>query len=397
MDLVPFVIPFFLLAIMLELLWNARKQAGYYRINDTINSLSLGVLSTTSKLVLIDIAGLVYAWVQQDLAIVRWHLDGWLSFVLAFLVYDFCYYWFHRISHERKIFWASHVAHHQSEEYNLTTALRQTSTGFILSWVFYIPCFLLGMPAAIFVTVASAHLIYQFWIHTRFIPELGPLEKILVTASNHRVHHARNPHYIDKNYGGFFILWDRLFGTYKAEDTNLPVDYGITRGLNSWNPLWANVHIYAGMFRDSWHTPRWADKARVWLGRTGFVAPGTEKGPLQPHNFYNPPCSPGLKIYLLLQFVLVALLGASFDYFPEQLGVTVMQVLFGYLLLSLLLLGWILDGRQRALEYLRLALGLALLAFLPLPHYLQLATVVIVLVSALLYGYLVSKDTAVEN
>jgi sterol desaturase/sphingolipid hydroxylase (fatty acid hydroxylase superfamily) len=147
MDLVPYAIPFFLLAIAVELALDRYRKAGYYRTNDAINSLSLGVLSTASKLVLIDIAGRVYGWVQQDLAIVQWGLDGWISLVVAFVLYDFCYYWFHRISHERRIFWAAHVAHHQSEEYNLTTALRQTSTGFLLGWLFYVPCFLLGMPA----------------------------------------------------------------------------------------------------------------------------------------------------------------------------------------------------------------------------------------------------------
>ncbi|HET6593237.1 MAG TPA: sterol desaturase family protein, partial [Xanthomonadales bacterium] len=207
MDLVPYAIPFFLLAIALELALDRYRKTGYYRSNDAINSLSLGVLSTASKLVLIDIAGRVYAWVQQDLAIVEWSLSGWISLVVAFVLYDFCYYWFHRVSHERRIFWAAHVAHHQSEEYNLTTALRQTSTGFLLGWLFYVPCFLLGMPADVFVTVASANLIYQFWVHTRFVKTLGPLEFVLVTPMNHRVHHARNPEYIDRNYGGFFILW----------------------------------------------------------------------------------------------------------------------------------------------------------------------------------------------
>ncbi len=287
MDLVPYAIPFFLLAIAIELARDAYAKTGYYRTNDAINSLSLGVLSTTSKLVLIDIAGRVYAWVQQDLVIAEWRLEGWLSLVVAFVAYDFCYYWFHRISHERRIFWAAHVAHHQSEEYNLTTALRQTSTGFLLGWLFYLPLFLLGMPADVFVTVASANLIYQFWVHTRFIKTLGPLEYVLVTPMNHRVHHARNPDYIDRNYGGFFILWDRLFGTYKAEDPRLPIDYGITRGLNSWNPLWANVHVYSDMLSDTLRTPRLRDKLQGLVRQDGVRAarsgekPGAARQPLR--------------------------------------------------------------------------------------------------------------------
>jgi sterol desaturase/sphingolipid hydroxylase (fatty acid hydroxylase superfamily) len=385
MDLVPYAIPFFLLAIVLELVWDVRSGTHYYRTNDAINSLSLGVLSTTSKLVLIDIAGRVYAWVQEELTIVPWGLDGWLSLVVAFVLYDFCYYWFHRISHERRIFWAAHVAHHQSEEYNLSTALRQTSTGFLLSWLFYVPCFLLGMPAEAFVTVASANLIYQFWVHTRFVGTLGPLEKILVTPMNHRVHHARNPEYIDRNYGGFFILWDRLFGTYKAEDPQLPEDYGITRGLNSWNPVWANVHVYADMIRDSFRTPGLRNKLSIWYGRTDYVAPGVEKGPLRAGNRYDPPLEPGLKLYAFVQFVLLILVSLPILYSPDRLGPFGVPLLFGYLVVSLVILGWLLEARNRQWELLRLLLSLLVIVLLPLPVWLMSALAGLVVLTATVY------------
>jgi sterol desaturase/sphingolipid hydroxylase (fatty acid hydroxylase superfamily) len=382
MDLVPYAIPFFLLAIAAELAWNGHRKAGYYRSNDAINSLSLGVLSTASKLVLIDIAGRVYGWVQQDLAIVQWTLDGWLSLLVAFVAYDFFYYWFHRISHERRIFWAAHVAHHQSEEYNLTTALRQTSTGFLLGWLFYVPCFMLGMPADVFVTVASANLIYQFWVHTRFVRTLGPLEYVLVTPMNHRVHHARNPEYIDRNYGGFFILWDRLFGTYKAQDSRVPIDYGITRGLNSWNPLWANLHVYADMLRDTVRTPRLGDKLRVWYGRTGFVPPEVDKPPLQPGNHYDPPTSRALKSYTGVQFAGLIGVGLAMTYGSDRLGAQGLAVLYVYLLASLVILGWLLEGRKPGWEWLRLMASLLLIPLLPLPPWLRSLLPALVLVSA---------------
>jgi len=372
MDLVPFAIPLFLLAIAVELAWNGWTGAGYYRANDAINSLSLGVLSTTSKLVLIDIAGRVYAWVQEDLAVVQWQLDGWLSLVLAFVVYDFFYYWFHRISHERRIFWAAHVAHHQSEEYNLTTALRQTSTGFLLGWLFYVPCFMLGMPAEVFVTVASVNLIYQFWVHTRFVTTLGPLEYVLVTPMNHRVHHARNPEYIDKNYGGFFIIWDRLFGTYKAEDNRTAIDYGITRGLNSWNPLWANLHVYAGMARDTLQTPHLRDKLRVWYGPTGFVPPAVARSPVKPGNRYDPPVARGLTLYVAVQFAGMVALGLSLVYVAGRLELPATALLFAYLLASLVILGWLLEGSRLHWEWFRLLAGLLLVLVLPLDPGLQL-------------------------
>jgi len=371
MDLVPYAIPFFLLAIAAELGWNAYRKAGYYRSNDAINSLSLGVLSTASKLVLIDIAGRIYGWIQEHLAIAEWALDGWVSLAVAFVAYDFCYYWFHRMSHERRIFWAAHVAHHQSEEYNLTTALRQTSTGFLLGWLFYVPCFLLGMPADVFVTVASANLIYQFWVHTRFVRTLGPLEYVLVTPMNHRVHHARNPEYIDRNYGGFFILWDRLFGTYTAQDPRLPIDYGITRGLNSWNPVWANLHVYVEMVRDTLRTPRLQDKLRVWYGRTGFVAPGVVKPSVQPGNHYDPPASKALKIYVGVQFAGLVGVGLVMTYLADRLDTQELASLYLYLLASLVILGWLQEPGKPQLEWLRLGGSLLLLFLLPPQPWLQ--------------------------
>jgi len=393
MDLVPYAIPFFLLAIGAELAWNAHRKAGYYRSNDAINSLSLGVLSTASKLVMVDIAGRVYGWVQEDLAITQWPLEGWASLAVAFVAYDFCYYWFHRISHERRIFWAAHVAHHQSEEYNLTTALRQTSTGFLLGWLFYVPCFMLGMPAEVFVTVASANLIYQFWVHTRFVRTLGPLEYVLVTPMNHRVHHARNPEYIDKNYGGFFILWDRLFGTYKAQDPHLPIDYGITRGLNSWNPLWANLHVYVDMLRDTISTPRLRDKLKIWYGRTAFVAPGVDKPPVQPGNHYDPPASKPLKIYVGAQFAAMVAFGLVMTYLSDRLGADGLALMCVYLLASLVILGWLLEAGRPLWEWLRLSGSLVLIYLLSFQPWLQSLLGALVAVSAVAWLFVSRQGT----
>ncbi len=393
MDLVPYAIPFFLLAIAAELAWNAYRKTGYYRSNDAVNSLSLGVLSTASKLVMVDIAGRVYGWVQEELTITQWMLEGWVSLAVAFVAYDFCYYWFHRLSHERRIFWAAHVAHHQSEEYNLTTALRQTSTGFLIGWLFYVPCFMLGMPADVFVTVASANLIYQFWVHTRFVNTLGPLEYVLVTPMNHRVHHARNPEYIDKNYGGFFILWDRLFGTYRAEDSHLPIDYGITRGLNSWNPLWANLHVYVDMLRDTISTPRLSDKLKVWYGRTGFVPPGVDKPPVQPGSRYDPPASKSLKIYVGSQFAAMVAFGLAMTYLSDRLGADGLALMCIYLLASLVILGWLLEAGRPLWEWLRLSGSLVLISLLALQPWLQSLLAALVVVSAVAWFFISRQST----
>jgi sterol desaturase/sphingolipid hydroxylase (fatty acid hydroxylase superfamily) len=309
-----------------------------------------------------------------------WH------WVFAFVIYDFCYYLFHRLSHERKIFWAAHVAHHQSEEYNLSTALRQTSMSFLLSWVFYIPCFLIGMPAEMFVSVASINLIYQFWVHTRFIPELGPVEWLLVTPSNHRVHHARNANYIDKNYGGVFIVWDRLLGSYKREDKNEAADYGITRGLNSWNPLWANLHVYWSMLQDSRATRSWADKWKVWFGRTAYVPADIDKGPLSLGKRYNPSVGVALRNYILVQFLLAVGLAVVLIYLTATLAPSVVIALFFYLLLSLITFGWLFESKHQWVEYLRLGL-LPLLGFLVYQPVLILL-IIVALVSLLAFYWL---------
>ena len=360
MNYIELFIPIFALAIGFELLLNYRRGEKFYRVNDTINSISLGTLSTTSKLVLINIGALVYAWIQTTFDVAVWESVNWWMWGLAFIGYDFCYYWLHRMGHERKILWAAHVAHHQSEEYNLSTALRQTSCGFLLGWIFYIPCFLLGMPTELFVTVGSLNLIYQFWVHTRFVPELGPLEYLLVSPSNHRVHHARNKEYIDKNYGGVFILWDRIFGTYKREQADVPVDFGITRGLNSWNPLWANTHVYWEMFKDSLKTKRWSDKVRIWVGRTDYLPADIVKAPAEPGNAYNPPMLTAMRNYVLVQFFVLMVLGTLIKTIDPTQGQWQVPAVFIYLASALVSLGWLMEGRALWLEYLRLVAAPAL-------------------------------------
>jgi hypothetical protein len=234
--------------------------------------------------------------------------------VLAAVLYDFCYYWLHRLGHERTILWAAHVAHHQSEDYNLTTALRQTSTGFLFGWIFFIPMYLAGIPAEVVVTTGAINLIYQFWVHTEHVGKLGWYEWIFVTPSNHRVHHAQNDVYLDKNYGGLFILWDRLFGTYQEELDAEPVVFGIRGPLRSWNPVKALTHIYVDMARDSWHTANWRDKLRVWFSRTGWRPDDVAerfprmKSDLQTFERYNPQVPAMVSWYGVFQLVGVVLL-----------------------------------------------------------------------------------------
>jgi sterol desaturase/sphingolipid hydroxylase (fatty acid hydroxylase superfamily) len=313
-NLVVYAVPFFILAIIVELGYGLARHRNTFRLNDSVSSLFLGVLSQARRFVTLGMGGYIYYLITQYFSLPLLDAGDWATWVLALVLYDFCYYWLHRMGHERAVLWAAHVAHHQSEDYNLTTALRQTSTGFLLGWIFYIPMYLLGIPAEVVVTVGSINLIYQFWVHTEHLPKLGWYEWFFVTPSNHRVHHAQNELYLDRNYGGMFIIWDRLFGTFQEERDDEPPIYGIRGPLNSWNPVRALTHIYVDMARDSWHTARWRDKLGVWTGRTGWrpadVARRFPRGKNNLAQFrkFDPPTAPLLGCYAFFQLVVAVLL-----------------------------------------------------------------------------------------
>ena len=370
MNFVTYAVPFFLLLILVELAWGVLKGKNTYRVNDSLNSLSLGLLSTVTKFVFLNIGLIVFSKIEATHAIWAFQLDSYSHWLLGLLIYDFLYYWFHRISHERQFFWGSHVVHHQSEDYNLSTALRQTSTSFLTTWVFFIPCFFLGMPIYMYVSIATAHLVYQFWVHTQHIPKLGIFEWFFVTPSNHRVHHAQNADYIDKNYGGLLILWDRLFGTFEEDQEDQAPIYGIRTPLKSWNPLWANIHIYANMASDAWRAKNWMDKARVFWARTGWQPPDVaknyprEKSDLERFEKYGSTLTTTANIAVIAQYLLV-----SFFHFwgaqnASQLGLEVLWLTVVAQAHTLWVIGAVLDGKQlsRLLEYSRLVLlGLGLL------------------------------------
>ena len=203
------------------------------------------------------------------MALLRLPADSIAVWVGALLMYDLCYYWLHRAGHRVGVFWAAHVVHHQSEDYNLSTALRQTSSGALLGWIFYLPMAIIGVPPLVFGTVALIDLLYQFWVHTQQVGKLGWFDRWFCSPSNHRVHHAVNDRYLDRNYGGILIIWDRLFGTFHEEDDDEPCVYGTRAPLRSFNPLWANVEVYAALARDALRARSWWDKLRIW-----FMPPG---------------------------------------------------------------------------------------------------------------------------
>jgi len=369
MNFVTYAIPFFLLLIVIELAWGWSKGNNTYRVNDSLNSLSLGLLSTVTKFVFLNIGLLVFSRIEQNYAVWAFDMTSYAHWLVGLLFYDFLYYWFHRISHERQFFWGSHVVHHQSEDYNLSTALRQTSTSFLTTWVFFIPCFFLGMPIYMYVSIATAQLIYQFWVHTQHIPKLGFIEWFMVTPSNHRVHHAQNKDYIDKNYGGLLIVWDRLFGTFKEEDEQLQPIYGIRSPLNSWNPLWANIHIFISMARDAWLTTRWSDKFRVLWARTGWRPADVaarypaEKSDLNNFNKYDPQLRVKVNVGIIGQYFIVSIFHAWGAQQASQLSTELLWATVIAQAYTLIIIGALLEGKQTAgfLENTRLLVLAAML------------------------------------
>ncbi len=387
MDLIALAVPFFLLALIVEISVDRLKQTGYYRSNDAINSISAGILSTSTKYFTNIIQWIILGFVLSNFAIidmqVSWFdasLQGILLWIAAAIGWDFCYYWNHRFGHEISILWAAHAVHHQSEDYNLSTALRQTSSSFLFSWIFYVPLYVIGFPVEILVTVGAANLLYQFWVHTQHVNRLGVVDRILVTPSNHRVHHAQNERYIDKNYGGIFILWDRFFGTFAAENDADPVVFGVRKPLQSWNPFWANFQVYNYLLFDARQARRWQDKIGIWFRRTGWRPADVEaafpKHPTDLSQFqkYDPQLSVSRRRYVLLQFFVVILTAMIV---AEQYATKGAQaVLVPCLLLwtNLYTLGLLNEGQRHGARFELLRL----LVVLPLGLYAMHASLIII-------------------
>lgn len=390
MTVILYAIPGFFLLMALELAVDLYRKTGYYRLNDAIASLNIGMLSRVATILKTLIPLSIYGLVVDDVALFAWP-EGWHFWLLAFVLYDFLYYWNHRMGHEMSILWAAHVVHHSSEEYNLTTALRQTS-GSIINWLFFIPLALIGVPLEMMVSIAALNLVYQFWVHTRHVGRLGVLDRIIVTPSNHRVHHAQNDRYIDKNYGGVFILWDRMFGTFEPEDDNDPPIYGIRTPLKSWNPIWSNWHLYRQLILDSVETKRWSDKFRVWFGRTGWrpddvLANSPPKKRFDPATFrkFDIELSDKLGGYALIQLglALVVTLGLLLQFSTF----TTVEQLIGCATLALMLFsqGCVLEDKPWAnsIELFKWFITLAFSVLLPIAQWTQFSIWSIAIVSLL--------------
>ena len=263
-------IPSFIVLILLEEFFAKKKGLTVNTHEDMISSLSSGMTNTIKDTLKVGIAIISYAWLVDKITIFKIE-PLWLAVLIAFIVQDFSGYWMHRLQHRVNLFWNRHIIHHSSEEFNLSCALRQSiSIIFKFSAVLMIPAALLGIPAKIFVVLAPIHLFMQFWYHTRLIDKMGILEHIIVTPSHHRVHHAINPEYLDKNYSQIFIIWDKMFGTFQPELKEVPPVYGTLRPVSTWNPVIINFKHIWQLIKDAWNTEKFIDKFKIWFMPTGW-------------------------------------------------------------------------------------------------------------------------------
>jgi len=369
MNPIALAIPAFLGLILLEALIARARGRAAYRFNDAIANLGCGVSNQVISSVFtgaLRIAAYVWVYVEYRL----WDLDAlgvapWAQWVLGIVGVDFLFYWFHRANHHVSALWAGHVVHHQSEDFNLAVALRQPWITRTTALPLFLVLGLIGLPPHIYLASIALNSFHQFWIHTELIGKLGPLEWVLNTPSHHRVHHAVNGEYVDRNYGGMFIVWDRLFGTFVPEQSQ-PV-YGTIARFDSFNPVWANLYYFGELVRRSRAQSRWLDKVKVWLLHPGWHADGRRASlsPTQVHHRARSKFSPDhahgwVKPYIVVQLLLAVAAVAWLLLRVDGLELSTIAAAGTWVVLATVVWAGLLEGRRWAwpLEVARLLGGL---------------------------------------
>lgn len=391
MNLNPIVlsIPIFFLLIGIELVVERLSHRKLYRFPDAIANMSCGITSQVSGLFM-RLAGIgVYEILFNNFAFFQLQRNV-LYWVALFFLVDLAYYWAHRMSHEVNLFWGGHVVHHQSEDYNLSVALRQSSFQVVWTFAFSLPLALMGFHTLDFALMSALNTLYQFWIHTETINKMGWFEYVFNTPSHHRVHHGRDPKYIDKNHAGTLIIWDRMFGTFQVEEEK--PTYGITKPINSWNSVWANVSHYATMTEELKMIPRWSDRIKYLFKKPGWLpedmggyrpAPAIDKSI---YRKYETPAPVMVNYYVLFQYVLC--LGATSFFLFRQADFNLPQKAIA----AALICWWVMNcgvlfEKKKWVwiaEYLRIfvfTVGIATLTFI-------LSMTPVLFVVAALYGFL---------
>jgi len=366
-------IPGFLVLVLVEILYGHYTKKQYYAFMDTLASLSSGMTNILKDVLGLAIILISYPFIVDQIAL--WEIESNLAvYLIAFVTIDFASYLVHLLNHRVNIFWNQHLIHHSSEEFNLACALRQSISNLIgFGAIFLIPAALLGVPTEVIMTLTPIHLFAQFWYHTKHIGKLGFLEYIIVTPSQHRVHHAINPIYIDKNLGAIFCIWDRLFGTFQEELENEPPVYGTLKPALSWNPFWINFQHFFLLARDAWYTKTWKDKFRIWFMPTGWRPTDVAAQfpvslrKMDENQKYKPQYSVSWKTIAIIHFgVLVLMLLFFLSKFSDL--TTVFQINFG-LLIFLSIFGFtaLMDYHQWAPLF-EIARGIIGFVFISIPQ-----------------------------
>jgi len=401
------LIPVFLIFVLLEYFYLKKKnQSHIFRFNDAITNLNIGVGHLLTRLFtgFILIGAYTYFY---NIAPIKLPENIW-TWIACFFLYDFFFYWAHRWGHEVNLFWAAHSVHHQSEDYNLSVALRQSWLHALLAFVIFLPVPFMGMPAEIFFINAAISGLYQFWIHTETIHKMPKwFEYIFNTPSHHRVHHAINPKYIDRNHAGMFMIWDRLFGTFQAEDENEKIRYGITKTFGSWNPAWANVHFYTEL----WDKMKLVDgigaKLALIFRKPGWNPVSMQEDVILPPSpdmlKYDKDTKSSARIYAVVQFGIVLIGSVMFLVKYPTLTLPYKLLFAGLIIFSIEVIGGLFENKKWAIygEYLRLAailLGLNWFYYFQYPNWL-IYTLVCSLVLGLLsmIVYRIIQTSPVSN
>ena len=367
-----YAIPTFMVLIMVEAIAARVKGVKINRSADVISSLSSGMSNTIRDSIKFTFAIITYSWLVERITIFKLE-PLWLAVVIAFLVEDFSGYWVHRLNHRVNVLWNRHFIHHSSEDFNLSCALRQSISNTLkFSAIFMVPAALLGVPASIFAILGPLHLYMQLWYHTQMINKLSFLEYIIVTPSHHRVHHAINSEYIDKNYSQILIIWDKLFGTFQPEMDNVKPVYGTLKQAQTWNPVIINFKHLWQLVKDAWHAERIFDKLRIWFMPTGWRPSDVkEKYPVQlitdPKNRikYNTENSPMLIAWSGGQLLITIILMFHMFMIIPNFSATMYYLYAVILIINIFSFTSTLDHRNYALvaESLKLILGFSLLHF----------------------------------
>lgn len=348
MNLIILSIPIFFLLIGIELLYQFVKKEQLYRLNDAVTNINCGTAQQITGVFTKSLLLVAYFGVYENFRI--WTIqDSWYSYVILLLLVDLCYYFFHRYSHEIALLWGSHAVHHQSEEYNFSVALRQSSLQTFASAWFYLPLALIGFSFKAFIMVAAIQTLYQFWIHTQIIKKLPRwFEFVFNTPSHHRVHHSSDPKYIDKNHGGTFIIWDRIFGTFIEEAD--PINFGVTKPVQSWNTIWVNFEYYQWLGNVFWNA-KGMDKFRVLFNKTGW-RPDYLGGPLTPqerpqeYQKYDISAGKLINIYVVILFAVLLGSVSLFLFKTSQMNSVELVVNVLLILWAILNIGHLLESKS---------------------------------------------------